>query len=219
MLQLFNFLDETMESSINDDDQRKVTVVESDTEEGESEDDVLILGLNEADVEGMSIDEEEDQGEEEKQSSRTDPIPRMTSPSPSPPEKMIKKKKKHRKSHKEKKVRKHKKADKTDNTSKDVDADEAGGEMLPAFSSEEEEAPEEKRTKRRRKFRSEPRPVVEEAARDDRIILNEGTVNSLGNYCPRMLAGTTCEEGDCSWAHFMMPRDAASQFEMICQYR
>ena len=206
-----------MESSINDDDQRKVTVVESDLEEGESEDDVLILGLNEADVEGMSIDEVEDQGEEEKQSSSTDPIPRMTSPSPSPPEKMIKKKKKHRKSHKEKKIRKDKKADKADNTSKDVDVDDAGGEMLPAFSSEEEEAPVEKRTKRRRKFRSEP--VVEEAARDDIIILNEGTVNSLGNYCPRMLAGTTCEEGDCSWAHFMMPRDAASQFEMICQYR
>ena len=202
-----------MESSINDDDQRKGKVVESDIEEGESEDDVLILGLNEADVEGMSIDEEEDQGEEEKQSSRTDPIPRMTSPSPSPPEKMVKKKKKHRKSHKEKKVRKDKKADKADNTSKDV------YEMVPAFSSEEEEAPVETRTKRRRKFRSEPRPVVEEASKDDRIILNEGTVNSLGNYCPRMLAGTTCEEGDCSWAHFMMPRDAASQFEMICQYR
>ena len=126
---------------------------------------------------------------------------------------MVKKKKKHRKSHKEKKVRKDKKADKADNTSKDV------YEMVPAFSSEEEEAPVETRTKRRRKFRSEPRPVVEEASKDDRIILNEGTVNSLGNYCPRMLAGTTCEEGDCSWAHFMMPRDAASQFEMICQYR
>ena len=53
----------------------------------------------------------------------------------------------------------------------------------------------------------------------DKVILNESSVYSMGNYCSTMLAGLKCKETSCSWSHVMLATDAASQFSKILQFR
>ena len=212
----------------NSDGERKVVVSrEEEINENDDEDDLLILNVNEADVEGMSIGEEEERDEEIEQHNPTDSEPAASVLS----DRKAKKKKKHRKikGSKSKKAKKDK--DKSNNVKvkdnvTEEECQESGG-LSPRFSSEDEEEKVHVEIKaKRRKLSSKKQKEKEKVALDfdcelseDRTILTEGTVNSLGNYCPRMLAGLICQEKDCSWTHFMMPADAAGQFKKIINFR
>ena len=211
----------------NSDDEREVVVSrEEEINENDDEDDLLILNVNEADVEGMSIGEEEERDEEIEQSNPIDSEPAAADHSDRKA-----KKKKHRKikGSKSKKAKKDK--DKGNNLKLkengiEEECQESGG-LSPRFSSEDEEEKVHVEIKaKRRKLNGKKQKEKQKVAVDfdcelseDRTILTEGTVNSLGNYCPRMLAGLICQEKDCSWTHFMMPADAAGQFKKIINFR
>ena len=211
----------------NSDDEREVVVSrEEEINENDDEDDLLILNVNEADVEGMSIGEEEERDEEIEQSNPIDSEPAAANHSDRKA-----KKKKHRKikGSKSKKAKKDK--DKGNNLKLkengiEEECQESGG-LSPRFSSEDEEEKVHVEIKaKRRKLNGKKQKEKQKVAVDfdcelseDRTILTEGTVNSLGNYCPRMLAGLICQEKDCSWTHFMMPADAAGQFKKIINFR
>ena len=163
----------------------------------EDEEDLIILGVNDDDKLGMSVvdDEEEEpfKGPSNTKKKRT-----------SLRRDKAKKKKKH------KKHKKHK--------TKDVeDAAEPEAEPEAGPSAEEISAAKRRRRRERLEAQAEKEVVTEDLG--DKVILNESTVYSMGNYCSRMLAGHKCEETSCSWSHFMMARDAASQFSKILQFR
>ena len=211
------------------DDERKVVVSrEEEVNEKDDEDDLLILDVNEADVEGMSIGEEEERDEEIEQPNPIDSEPSniCSTAADHSDRKAKKKKKKHRKI----KGSKSKKAKgnnvKVKENGIEKECQEFGG-LSPRFSSEDEEEKvhAEIRAKRRKLSRNKQKEKQKVALdfgcelSEDRSILTEGTVNSLGNYCPRMLAGLNCQEKECSWTHFMMPADAAGQFKKIIHFR
>ena len=181
----------------------------------DDEDHLLIIRVNDGDLEGMSIDEEDDPAEIQSK-------PRMDSVS-SPDKANRRKNKKH------KKQKRHRK-----------DKDEVEGGQTPEVPKEKEKEEEIEFGKRKRSMLSEDSQMEDS---DGKIILNSGTwsnqmrdshllydfvstsnlppgtVYSLGNYCPRLLAGRECEKGRCAWTHYMMPRDAAHQFTKILQFR
>ena len=161
----------------------------------EEEDDFLVLGVNDEDKIGMSVDEEEVATKEPSNTEK-----KMTSPKPEKGSK----KRKHKKKHKHKK---HRNKD-------EVEVGEP--EACPSISPEENY--EDKR--RRRRERLEAQTEKDRPAEDsDKVILNESTVYSMGNYCSTMLAGLKCNETSCSWSHVMLATDAASQFSKILQFR
>ena len=179
---------------INDEDKIGMSVDE------EEEEDFLLLGVNDEDKIGMSVDEEEEEEEvATKKPSNTEK--KMTSQNPDKGSK----KRKHKKKHKHKK---HRNKDEVE-----VGEPEAGPSISP------EENYEDKRRRRRRE-RLEAQTEKDRPAEDsDKVILNESTVYSMGNYCSTMLAGLKCNETSCSWSHVMLATDAASQFSKILQFR
>ena len=114
-----------------------------------------------------------------------------------------------------KKKKKHKKQKKP----KTKDVEDAVDAVEPEAGPSAEEISAAKRRRRRERLEAQVEKEVVTEDLGDKVILNESTVYSMGNYCSRMLAGHKCEETSCSWSHFMMARDAASQFSKILQFR
>ena len=158
----------------------------------EEEDDFLVLGVNDEDKMGMSVDDEEVEQETTKRPS--DKGKKMTSL------KAVKAKKKKHKKHK-----KHRKKD-------EVEPD-AG----PSTSAEEMHEAKRRRRRERLEAQTEKDRLIDDPG--DKVILNESSIYSMGNYCSTMLAGLKCEETSCSWSHVMLARDAANQFNKILQFR
>ena len=161
-----------------------------------------MLGVNDDDKIGMSVDDEEKEEEVEVEVAAKEPSDsekKTTSPKPDKATKMKKNKRKHKK-HKSKEE-------------KDVLEPEAG----PSA----EEIYEAKKRRRRERLEAQTETVKERPSEDleDKVILNESTVYSMGNYCATMLAGLKCREPSCSWSHVMLANDAAAQFSKILQFR
>ena len=160
----------------------------------EEEDDFLVLGVNDEDKMGMSVDDEEVEEEKETAKRPSDKEKKMTSL------KAVKAKKKKHKKHK-----KHRKKD-------EVEPD-AG----PSTSAEEMHEAKRRRRRERLEAQTEKDRLIDDPG--DKVILNESSIYSMGNYCSTMLAGLKCQETSCSWSHVMLARDAANQFNKILQFR
>ena len=161
----------------------------------EEEDDFLVLGVNDDDKMGMSVDDEEVKETETEPAKKTsDKEKKRTSL------KAVKAKKK-----------KHKKQKKT-RKKEEVEPD-AG----PSTSAEEMPGAKRRRRRERLEAQAEKDRLIDEPG--DKVILNESSVYSMGNYCSTMLAGLKCEVTSCSWSHVMLARDAANQFNKILQFR
>ena len=156
------------------------------------EDDFLVLGVNDDDKMGMSVDEEEEVEETAKRPS--DKEKKRTSL------KAVKAKKK--------KHKKHKKQKKKDDVEPDAE---------PSTSAEEVPGAKRRRRREQLEAQAEKERLIDDPG--DKVILNESSVYSMGNYCSTMLRGLKCEETSCSWSHAMLAQDAATQFNKILQFR